>query len=111
MDSLYYIISFVLVITLIVFVHEFGHYWAARRAGVKVLKFSIGMGPELFGWTDKHDTRWCFSLIPVGGYVMMLGDEDISSAQSDEKINELSEEDKKKAFHLKSNWQKMWISF
>ena len=111
MDSLYYIISFVLVITLIVFVHEFGHYWAARRAGVKVLKFSIGMGPELFGLTDKHGTRWCFSLIPVGGYVLMLGDEDISSAQSDEKINELSEEDKKQAFHLKSNWQKMWISF
>jgi len=111
LDSLYYIISFLLVITLIVFVHEFGHYIAAKRAGVKVLKFSIGMGPEVFGFTDKDGTRWCFSAIPVGGFVMMLGDEDISSAQASGDIDKLSEEDKKRAFHLKSNWQKMWISF
>lgn len=111
MNSLYYIISFILVITLVVFVHEFGHYWSARRAGVKVLKFSIGMGPELFGYTDKHGTRWCFSMIPVGGFVMMLGDEDISSSQPDKNISRLSEEEKAMAFHMKSNFQKMWISF
>ena len=110
-DSLYYIVSFLCVITLIVFVHEFGHYIAARRAGVKILTFSIGMGPELFGFNDKNGTRWRFSLIPVGGYVMMLGDEDISSARADENIEKLSDADRQQAFHLKSNWQKMWISF
>lgn len=110
-NSLYYIVSFLLVITLVVFVHEFGHYWAARRAGVKVLKFSIGMGPELFGYTDKRGTRWCFSMIPVGGFVMMLGDEDISSSQPNRNISRLSEEEKAMAFHMKSNFQKMWISF
>lgn len=110
-DSLCYVVSFLFIITLIVFVHEFGHYIAARRAGVKILTFSIGMGPELFGFHDKHGTRWRFSLIPVGGYVMMLGDEDISSAQADENVEKLSDEEKKQAFHLKSNWQKMWISF
>ncbi len=110
-NSLYYIISFMLVITLIVFVHEFGHYWAAKKAGVKVLKFSIGMGPELFGVTDKSGVRWSFSLIPVGGYVMMFGDDDIASSQPDKNIEKLSEKDKQQAFHLKSNWQKIWISF
>lgn len=111
MDSFYYVVAFLLVITAIVFVHELGHYLAARHAGVKILKFSIGMGPELFGITDKHGTRWSFSLLPVGGYVTMLGDGDIASSQSSETITQLSEEDKKGAFHLKSNWQKMWISF
>ena len=111
LNSFYYVICFLILITVIVFVHEFGHYLAAKKAGVKILKFSIGMGPELFGVTDKFGTRWSFSLLPIGGYVMMLGDEDISSSQSSETINQLSDEDKKKAFHLKSNWQKMWISF
>ena len=71
MSFIYYIVSFLLIINIIVVVHEFGHYLAARQMGVKVETFSIGMGPEIFGFNDKNGTRWCFSLLPVGGYVMM----------------------------------------
>ena len=71
------IIGFLVVLTPLVFVHEFGHYWVARRNGVKVETFSIGFGKELFGFTDKAGTRWKFSAIPFGGYVKMFGQNDI----------------------------------
>src|SRR5579862_6207293 len=71
--------GFVVVLTVLVFVHEFGHYYIARRNGVKVEIFSIGFGPELFGWWDRAGTRWKFSAIPLGGYVKMFGDSDASS--------------------------------
>ena len=68
---------FLVVLTPLVFVHEFGHYWVARRNGVRIETFSIGFGKELFGWNDKAGTRWKFSLIPMGGYVKMFGQSDI----------------------------------
>ena len=68
---------FLVVLTPLVFVHEWGHYWVARRNGVRVETFSIGFGRELFGFTDKAGTRWKFSLIPLGGYVKMFGQSDI----------------------------------
>ncbi|MDA0997188.1 MAG: RIP metalloprotease RseP [Proteobacteria bacterium] len=68
-----WLIPFLLVLTLIVFVHEWGHYWLARRNGVRVEVFSIGFGPELFGWNDRHGTRWKVSALPLGGYVKMFG--------------------------------------
>src|SRR5580658_1891650 len=71
---------FVLVLTVLVFVHELGHYLLARRNDVRVEVFSIGFGRELFGWTDRSGTRWKFSVIPLGGYVKMFGDSDPSSA-------------------------------
>jgi len=75
------IIGFLLLLTPVVFFHELGHYWAARRAGVVVEVFSIGFGPELFGWTSpKTGTRWRFAAIPLGGYVRMRGDENEASA-------------------------------
>ncbi len=70
-----YVIPFLLILSVVVFVHEFGHYWVARRNGVRVEVFSIGFGPELFGWTDRRGTRWKFSLVPLGGYVRMRGEE------------------------------------
>lgn len=73
------ILPFIVALSIIVFVHEYGHFWVARRNGVKVDVFSIGFGHELFGWTDKHGTRWQFSLIPLGGYVKMHGDENAAS--------------------------------
>ena len=74
------IIGFLLLLTPVVFFHELGHYWAARRAGVVVEVFSIGFGPELFGWTSKTTgTRWRFAAIPLGGYVRMRGDENEAS--------------------------------
>ncbi|MFM2044518.1 MAG: hypothetical protein RLY86_3094 [Pseudomonadota bacterium] len=74
-----YVIVFLAVLTILVFVHELGHYWVARRAGVKVEVFSIGFGPEIFGWHDRSGTRWRFSAIPLGGYVRMFGDADAAS--------------------------------
>ncbi|MCX8501962.1 MAG: RIP metalloprotease RseP [Alphaproteobacteria bacterium] len=81
MDSLVTIGTFVLVISIIVFVHELGHFLVARFNGVTVEVFSIGFGPELFGWTDRRGTRWRFALILLGGYVKMLGDLDGASAR------------------------------
>ncbi|UYN93017.1 MAG: RIP metalloprotease RseP [Enhydrobacter sp.] len=75
-----YLPYFILILTLLVFVHEFGHYWVARRFGIHAEVFSIGFGPELFGWTDRRGTRWKFSVIPLGGYVKFLGDSDETSA-------------------------------
>jgi regulator of sigma E protease len=79
-----YLPYFVLVLTLLVFVHEFGHYWVARRFGIHAEVFSIGFGPELVGWTDRNGTRWKISAIPLGGYVKFLGDTDAASATHDE---------------------------
>src|SRR5580704_17548066 len=75
-----YLPYFVLVLTLLVFVHEFGHYWVGRQFGIHAEVFSIGFGPELFGWTDRSGTRWKISAIPLGGYVKFLGDNDATSA-------------------------------
>ncbi|MEZ5648299.1 MAG: RIP metalloprotease RseP [Alphaproteobacteria bacterium] len=69
-----YILPFLIILTILVFVHEWGHYWVARRAGVKVEAFSIGFGPEIFGWTDRSGTRWRIAALPLGGYVRMYGE-------------------------------------
>jgi regulator of sigma E protease len=69
-----YIIPFLAVLTVIVFVHEMGHYLVARWNGVAIDAFSIGFGPELFGWTDRRGTRWRIAAFPLGGYVRFAGD-------------------------------------
>ena len=69
------IVPFIFVLSIVVFVHEFGHFIVARLSGVRVLVFSIGFGPELFGFNDRHGTRWKVSAIPLGGYVKFFGDE------------------------------------
>ena len=75
------ILSFILVLTPIVFIHELGHFWVARKTGVIVDVFSIGFGKEIFGWTDRYGTRWRFAWIPLGGYVKMRGDENATSGK------------------------------
>ena len=102
-------LPFVVILTILVFVHELGHFLVARRNGVKVTVFSIGFGPELFGWTDRHQTRWRFSLIPLGGYVKMLGDADPSSARSADN-SELSEEEKTQTLHSKTPLQQIAVA-
>ena len=82
LDIMIIILSFVVVLTLIVFVHEMGHYLVARWVGVQVEVFSIGFGREIFGRTDRHGTRWRVAILPLGGYVKMLGDADAASAKS-----------------------------
>jgi regulator of sigma E protease len=91
-----YLPYFILVLTLLVFVHEYGHYWVARRFGIHAEVFSIGFGPELFGWTDRNGTRWKISAIPLGGYVKFLGDNDEASGTASGEG--LSAEQKRRAF-------------
>ena len=114
MDSILYIaqtlVAFLAVLTVLVFVHEWGHYIVARICGVRVEIFSIGFGPEIWGFNDKHGTRWKFSWIPLGGYVKFFGDATESSAP-DHALPEMSEEEKSVAFHYKSLWQKSAIVF
>lgn len=101
-----YLIPFLLVLSVVVFVHEFGHYYIARRNGVRIEVFSIGFGPELFGHNDRHGTRWKVSAIPLGGYVKMLGDADAASATVD-----VSKAGSPESFPSKSVWQRMAIVF
>jgi regulator of sigma E protease len=108
------ILSFVLTLTVVVFVHEFGHFIVARRNGVKCLAFSIGFGPELFGYTDKHGTRWKFSAIPLGGYVKMFGEAEtmqIVEGGAEQEPRELTAEEKAVSLHHKRIGQRAAIVF
>src|SRR5947208_14344308 len=96
-----YIIPFLFVLTIVVFFHELGHFLIARWAGVKVLTFSIGFGPELFGFNDRQGTRWKVSAIPLGGYVKFFGDDSEASTPSSEALAGMSGEDRKHSFHHK----------
>jgi regulator of sigma E protease len=96
-----YIIPFLFVLTIVVFFHELGHFLVARWAGVKVLTFSLGFGPELAGFNDRHGTRWKISAIPLGGYVKFFGDESEASAPSSETLAGMTEEERKGSFHHK----------
>ncbi|MBI1236791.1 MAG: RIP metalloprotease RseP [Alphaproteobacteria bacterium] len=101
--------AFFIVISVIVFIHEFGHYFVAKLCGVKIEAFSIGFGREIFGRTDKSGTRWKFSLLPLGGYVKMYGDASEASTADEDAIEQMSEEDKKLTFHHKPLWKKAAI--
>ncbi|MBO0335002.1 RIP metalloprotease RseP [Sneathiella sp. CAU 1612] len=105
-----YIPAFVVVITVLVFVHEYGHYKVARLCGVKVDAFAIGFGPELWGRFDKNGCRWKVCAVPFGGYVKFHGDAGVASDASDE-IDDMSEEEKKVSFHHKSLLQRTAIVF
>src|SRR3954470_21448198 len=97
-----YIIPFLFVLTIVVFFHELGHFLVARWAGVKVLTFSLGFGPELVGFNDRHATRWKISAIPLGGYVKFFGDEsEASTPASAETLAGMSEEERAGSFHHK----------
>ena len=102
--------SFLLVLTILVFVHEWGHFIVARMCGVKVEVFSIGFGKEIWGWTAKNGTRWKFSLIPLGGYVKMFGDADPTSAGHDGD-KKYSAEEKSVAFFAQPIWKRSAIVF
>ncbi len=98
----HYAVPFLVVLGIVVFVHEFGHFWVARRCGVKVETFSIGFGPEITGWHDRHGTRWRVAWLPLGGYVKMFGDADPSSFGPDEKVATFTETEKKVAFYAQN---------
>ena len=96
-----YIIPFLFVLTIVVFFHELGHFLVARWAGVKILTFSLGFGPELAGFNDRHGTRWKLSAIPLGGYVRFFGDESEASTPATATLSAMSEEERQGSFHHK----------
>ena len=107
-----YILPFIALIVVVVFIHEYGHYYFAKRYGVGVTDFSIGFGKEIFGWNDKSGTRWKVCVIPLGGYVKFFGDRNVySQADNDKIIKEYSKEDQDKLFVLKPLYQRALIVF
>jgi regulator of sigma E protease len=93
-----YLIPFLFVLTLVVFFHELGHFLVARRCGVRVLVFSIGFGPELFGFNDRHGTRWKLCAVPLGGYVKFFGDENAASVPDAAALAAMTDEERRHSF-------------
>ncbi len=106
----HYVISLLVLLTPVVFIHELGHFWVARRSGVRVEVFSVGFGPELFGYTDRFGTRWKFSAIPLGGYVKMFGQAE-RVLEADGRERDMSAAERSVAFHHKRLWQRAAIVF
>ena len=102
------VLSFLLVIGPLIFIHELGHYYAGRLFGVKADAFSIGFGRELFGWTDKRGTRWKIGWLPLGGYVKFAGDMNPASTPTDEWLS-LPPEERARTFQAKPLWQRFII--
>ncbi len=110
MEILSFIIPFIILLTVVVFVHEYGHYYFAKRCGVGVTDFSIGFGKELFGFNDKSGTRWKFCIIPLGGYVKFFGDRNVfSQAEQKELLKQYKKEDQDKLFVTKSLYQRSLV--
>ena len=93
-----YALPFLFVLTVVVFFHELGHFWVARRCGVKVDAFSVGFGPELLGFNDRLGTRWKLCAIPLGGYVRFHGDDSAASTPDMKSLSQMSEEEKRVSF-------------
>lgn len=107
--ALVYPLAFLFVLTIVVFVHEFGHFWVGRLCGVGVQAFSIGFGPELWGWNDRHGTRWKISAVPLGGYVKFVGDKNGASVPDDETFAGMSERERQVSFHHQKLWKRAAI--
>ena len=104
------ILPFIALILVVVFIHEYGHYYFAKKYGVGVTDFSIGFGKEIFGWNDKSGTRWKICWIPLGGYVKFFGDRNVfSQADQEEVLKKYSVEEQNKLFILKPLYQRSLI--
>ena len=107
-----FVLPFIVLIIVVVFIHEYGHYYFAKKYGVGVTDFSIGFGKEIFGWNDKSGTRWKICWIPLGGYVKFFGDRNVFSQADQEKIIEkYNDEERQKLFVLKPIYQRALIVF
>lgn len=100
------VVTFVFVLSLLVFVHEMGHYLVGRWSGIRIMAFSIGFGPEIAGFTDRHGTRWKLSLIPLGGYVRFFGDEDASSKTDVDQLSSMTAEERAQSFGGAKLWKR-----
>jgi regulator of sigma E protease len=109
MDFIYLVLPFLVVLTVIVFVHEMGHYLVARWNGIAIQTFSIGFGPELWGFNDKAGTRWRLSAVPLGGYVRFVGDMNAASMPDDAAIAQADPELAPRLFINKSVWQRIAV--
>jgi regulator of sigma E protease len=105
------ILAFSVIVSVIVFIHEFGHFIVARWCGVKVEKFSIGFGKKLFSFKDKHQTQWQFCILPLGGFVKMYGDSNSASVPDYELIRKMTADEKKISFIAKNVYQRIAIVF
>src|ERR1700745_1608472 len=92
------VVPFLFVLSLVVFFHELGHFLVARLCGVRVLTFSIGFGPELAGFNDRHGTRWKIAAIPLGGYVKFFGDENAASVPDRSTVDSMTETERGESF-------------
>lgn len=101
-----YIIPFIVVLSVLVFVHEMGHYLVGRWCGIRVTAFSVGFGPELLGFTDGHGTRWKLSAIPLGGYVKFFGDEDAASVPDTANLSGMSEAERAQTLAGAKLWKR-----
>jgi len=97
-DILHYLVPFLFVLSLVVFFHELGHFLVARWCGVRILVFSIGFGPELVGFNDRHGTRWKIALIPLGGYVKFFGDENAASTPDRARLSDMDAAERSQSF-------------
>jgi regulator of sigma E protease len=97
-----YLIPFLFVLSLVVFVHELGHFLVARWCGVRVLVFSIGFGPELMGFNDRYGTRWKISAVPLGGFVKFFGDENAASVPDSERLANMDAVERADTFMFQS---------
>jgi regulator of sigma E protease len=98
--------AFLFVLSIVVFVHEMGHFLVARWCGVKVSTFSLGFGPEIYGFNDRLGTRWRFAWIPLGGYVKFMDDDNGASMPARERLAKMTPEERAGSFHAKPLWQK-----
>jgi regulator of sigma E protease len=105
------LVPFLFVLTVVVFVHEMGHYLVGRWCGIGVTTFSIGFGPELVGFNDRRGTRWKLCAIPLGGYVKFVGDMNVTSTPDAEEMGKLSESDRRVAFHTQPVWKRALTVF
>lgn len=100
------IVPFLFVLTIVVFVHEMGHYLVGRWCGIGVKAFSVGFGPELLGFNDRHGTRWKLCAIPLGGYVKFVGDMNVTSKPEGGELDNLSADERSVAFHTQPVWKR-----
>ncbi|MEL6751989.1 MAG: RIP metalloprotease RseP [Pseudomonadota bacterium] len=107
--AIFKVLPFIAVLTLVVFIHELGHFLVARWNGITVEAFSVGFGPELFGWNDSKGTRWRVAAIPLGGYVRFMGDMNASSQTDHEALRDLTPEEREGAFETKALWRRALV--
>jgi regulator of sigma E protease len=101
-----YLVPFIFVLSLVVFFHELGHFLVGRACGIKVDVFSLGFGPEIAGFNDRHGTRWRLAVLPLGGYVKFHGDANGASATDFDAVDAMPDSERAVTFAAQSVWKR-----